>query len=106
MSCSGLHCAGCGGGSAAPVVAFAVFCGIDWIVTHLAEVIATSAVCGALSVAAVVALMRWAERRDARQAVRWRLLHVRDVPGIRSAAADLEAEISTACGDLGAAPER
>ncbi len=68
MSCSGLHCAGCAGGGSAPVLAFAVFYGVDWVVTHLVEVIATSAACGVLAVAAVVVLMRWADRRDARHA--------------------------------------
>jgi len=80
VSCSGLHCAGCGGGSAAPVLAFAVFCGADWVVTHIVEVAITSAVCGALAVTAVVALMRWADRRDERRAAAWRQLHVRVVP--------------------------
>ena len=80
VSCSGLHCAGCGGGSAAPVLAFAAFCGADWVVTHLAEVLVTSAACGALAAAAVVALMRWAERRDARHAIERPLLTVREAP--------------------------
>jgi len=71
MSCSGLHCAGCGGGSAAPVVAFAIFCGVDWIAAHIVEVAAVSAACGVLAVAAVVALMRWADRRDALRTALW-----------------------------------
>jgi len=67
MACSGLHCAGCGGGSAAPVLALTAFLGVDWVAEHLAEVAITSAACGALAVAAVIVLMRWANRRDARQ---------------------------------------
>ena len=66
MACGGLHCAGCGGGSVAPVLAFAAFCGVDWVVTHIVEVAIVSATCGVLAVAAMVALMRWADRRDAR----------------------------------------
>ena len=58
----------------------AAFLGVDWIVTHLVEVIATSAVCGALAVAAVVALMRWADRRDARHAATRPLLTTRAAP--------------------------
>jgi hypothetical protein len=79
MACSGLHCAGCGGGSAAPVVAFAAFLGVDWVAAHLAEVIVTSAACGALAVAAVVALMRWADRRAARHAAAGPLMVTREV---------------------------
>lgn len=47
--------------------------GVGWILDHLVEVIATSAVCGALALAAVVALMRWADRRDARRVELWRV---------------------------------
>ena len=41
---------------------------LAWVAEHLVEVAAVSAACGALAVAAVVALMRWADRRDARRA--------------------------------------
>jgi hypothetical protein len=106
MACPGVHCACCAGGIAVPVVPLLEVCGAVWVIEHLVEMVIVCGVSGALAVAASIALFRWADRRDARQAVRWRLLHVREVSGIRSAAADLEAEISTACGDLGASPER
>jgi hypothetical protein len=75
--CGGLHCAGCAGGAAAPVVPLAAVFGLAWIAEHLIEVAIVSAVCGALAVAAVVALMKWTDLRDARRAVTWRLLHAR-----------------------------
>jgi hypothetical protein len=71
MSCSGLHCAGCGGGAAVPVVALVAFLGIEWVVEHLVEVAAISATCGVLSIVAVVFLMRWGERRDAARRQLW-----------------------------------
>jgi hypothetical protein len=81
MSCSGLHCAGCGGGGAAvPVVALAAFVGIDWVAAHLAEVAAISAICGVLAVAALVMLMRWCARRETVVAATRSLWVTRDVP--------------------------
>ncbi len=80
MACSGLHCGGCGAGSAAPVVALTVFLGADWVAEHIIEVAVVSATCGVLAVAAVVALMRWADRRDARLAARGPLLITRGAP--------------------------
>ncbi len=71
MSCSGLHCAGCGGGSAAPVVILAALEGFEWLAAHVVEVLVTSTTCGVLAVAAVVALMRSADRRDARRTALW-----------------------------------
>lgn len=68
MTCNGLHCAGCAGGAAVPVVPIAAFLGADWVAQHLIEVAAVSAGCGAVSVAAVAALMRWCEHREARHA--------------------------------------
>jgi hypothetical protein len=66
MSCPGLHCAGCaGGGAVAPVGTLAAAFGLAWVAEHLVEVIAVSATCGVLAVAAVVALMRWTDRREA-----------------------------------------
>ena len=65
MSCSGLHCAGCGAGAAAPPVALAGLLGLTWVAGHLIEVAAVSSACGVLSVAAVVALMRWQDRANA-----------------------------------------
>lgn len=67
MSCAGLHCSGCAGGVTVPPVAFAVLYGFAWVLDHLLEVAVVSAACGALAVAAVVALMRWGSRRDERQ---------------------------------------
>ena len=58
----------CSAGPAAPVVPLRRCSSASmWVAEHLVEVIATSAVCGALAVAAVALLMRWADRRDARQ---------------------------------------
>jgi len=67
------------------VLALTAFLGVDWIVTHLIEVAIMSASCGALAVAAVVALMRWADRRDARYAARGPLLVTREAPAILTA---------------------
>lgn len=64
MSCSGLHCAGCGAGAAAPPAALAVFAGAAWVAAHLAEVAVMSAACAALAVAVVVALIRRQDRRQ------------------------------------------
>ena len=66
-TCSGLHCAGCGGGAASPVVLLIALEGFTWLAAHVIEVLATSAVCGALAFAAVVVLMRMGDRRDDRQ---------------------------------------
>lgn len=68
MACDGLHCAGCAGGMAVPPIAFVYAYGAAWIAEHLVEVAVTSSVCGALAVAAVVALMRWCDRRQIRRA--------------------------------------
>ena len=67
MACAGLHCSGCAGGISVPPVAFAAIFGFAWVAAHVIEVAAVSAACGVLSVAAVVALMRWADRREARR---------------------------------------
>lgn len=67
MSCGGLHCAGCAGGMSVPIAPLLAVYGASWVVEHLAEVVSISAACGALSVAAVVALMRWCGRREARR---------------------------------------
>ena len=79
-----------------PVVPLAAFLGLAWVAEHLIEVIAVSAACGILSVASSIALFRWAERRDARQAARWRLLHVREVPLIAAGRSGLEAQTGNA----------
>ena len=80
MSCSGLHCAGCSAGAAAPVVPLVAVFGVAWVAEYIIEVAIVSAACGVLSVAAVVALMKWGERRDARHAAIWPLLVNREVP--------------------------
>ena len=66
-ACGGLHCAGCGAGGGAPVLAFGAAYGFVWVTEHIVEVAITSAVCAVLAVAAVVWLMRLGERRGARQ---------------------------------------
>jgi hypothetical protein len=80
MSCSGLHCAGCAGGVALPVVPLLELYGAVWLAGHIVEVIVTCAVCGVLAVAAAVALSRWADRRDARRAAAWEPRYVRALP--------------------------
>ena len=52
-----------------PPVALTAIFGLAWVAGHLAEVIVVSVTCGVLSVAVVVALMRWTERREARHAI-------------------------------------
>jgi len=87
MACSGLHCAGCAGGAAVPVVPLAAVFGLAWVAEHIVEVVIASAVCGALAVAAVVALLRWSDRMDARRAARWSLMTARpDAPVITATA--------------------
>ena len=39
---------------------------VEWVASHAVEVLAVTAACGALAVAAVVALMRWGDRRERR----------------------------------------
>ena len=56
--------------------------GLAWVAEHLIEVIAVSAACGVLAVAAVVVLMRWADRSDARRAAQWQFWYVRKVPNV------------------------
>jgi hypothetical protein len=91
MACPGVHCACCAGGIAVPVVPLLEVCGAVWVIEHLVEVVIVCGVSGALAVAASIALFRWADRRDARQAARWRLLHVREVPLIAAGRSGMEA---------------
>ena len=98
MACSGLHCAGCAGGAAVPVVPLAAVFGLAWITEHIVEVAIVSATCGVLAVAAVVALTRWADRRDDRRAAEWRLLHTREVPRALPGSATGVADIETSAG--------
>ena len=62
------------------MVPLVAFLGLEWVAQHLAAVAAVSAACGVLSVAAVVALMRWCERRETRAAARTTLWIAREVP--------------------------
>lgn len=39
---------------------------VEWVAAHAVEVLAVTALCGAAAVAAVVALMRWGDRRERR----------------------------------------
>lgn len=71
MSCSGIHCAGCAGGAAAPVIPFAAVFGLAWVAEHLVEVAVASVACATLAVAAIVMLVRYADRRDARPVQLW-----------------------------------
>lgn len=77
MGCPGLHCACCSGGLAVPPIAFVYAYGAAWVAEHLVEVAITSAACGVLAVAAVVALMRWQDRRQARFAAQASIWTVR-----------------------------
>jgi hypothetical protein len=77
MSCSGIHCAGCGAGASVPPVALAGLLGLAWVAEHLIEAAAIAAACGGLAVAAVVQLMRWQDRRQAAFAARGTLLVTR-----------------------------
>jgi hypothetical protein len=106
MACAGLHCSGCAGGVSVPPVVFAAAFGFAWVAENVVMVAAVSAVSGALAVAAVVALMRWADRRNARHAVEHPLAIVREVPQISTVRADSVAQIRTARADLGTSAER
>ena len=66
--------------AAVPVVPLAVIFGLAWVAEHIIEVAIVSAVCGALAVAAVVALIRLSDRADARRAARWALIVTRADP--------------------------
>jgi len=77
MSCSGLHCAGCGAGVSVPPVAFGVAFGLAWVAENIIAVASVSVVSGALAVAAVRWLMAWSDRRDERCVAASPLLHVR-----------------------------
>jgi hypothetical protein len=81
-SCAGIHCAGCLGGAALPVVPLLELCGAAWVAGHIIEVAAVSGACGALAVSAVVALMRWADRRDERQRGAASIWTAREAPPI------------------------
>jgi len=81
-SCPGLHCACYAGGITVPMVPIAAAFGVAWIIEHLVEVAIVCGTCGALAVAASIALLRWADRRDDRRLAAWRPLHARAVPAV------------------------
>jgi hypothetical protein len=58
---------------------------VEWVASHAVEVLAVTAACGALAVAAVVALMRWGDRREARHAIEHPFLTVRPAPATLTA---------------------
>lgn len=89
MSCSGLHCGGCAGGAAVPVVPLLAVYGAAWVAEHIIEVAIVCGVSGALAVAAVVWIMRWTDRRDERRRVVWLAQRAREVPEIRTVRSDL-----------------
>lgn len=66
MSCPGLHCAGCGGGVAVPVVVLAALEGAAWVLAHILWILGTAAVCAVLTGVAVARLARWSDARAAR----------------------------------------
>jgi len=76
MSGWGYHYGRChgGGGDAKAVLAggglLAGVLAVEWVAAHAWEVLAVTALCGALAVSAVVALIRWTDRRAAAFAAR------------------------------------
>jgi hypothetical protein len=58
---------------------------VEWVASHAVEVLAVTAACGALAVAAVVALMRWGDRRERRHAIEHPFLTVRPAPATLTA---------------------
>jgi len=89
MRCPGLHCEGCGqhdgsSGAVVLVIGAAVVAAevLEWIAAHAVEVMAITAACVVLAVAAVVALVRWGDRRESRHATVRPFLTAREVPGI------------------------
>jgi hypothetical protein len=68
-----------GGGSAFLVIMAAVAAveGIEWVLARIWWIAGSAAIIAALAVAAVIPLMRWAERRDSRRLPLWT---VRDAP--------------------------
>jgi hypothetical protein len=101
VSCSGLHCAGCAGGMSVPIVPLLALYGATWVAEHLVEVVSISAICGALAVAAVVALIRWCDRREARRAAASRSLWTARAEAVGpQAAAALPRQQQPAIGDV------
>lgn len=70
MNGHGFHWTACRGGGDVKVIlagggVFAAAIAIEWVTSHAWEILAVTTACGALAVAAVVALMRWTDRRAA-----------------------------------------
>lgn len=74
-----VQCATGGGAAifAAVFAAVAAIQGLEWVLARIWWIAGSAAVITALAVAAVIPLMRWAERRDARRLPLWK---VREVP--------------------------
>jgi hypothetical protein len=74
MSGYGYHWSRCNGdGDARAILVggglLACAIAVEWVASHAVEVLAVTTACGALAVAAVVALMRWGDRRERRHAI-------------------------------------
>lgn len=71
MSNYGFHYGRChGGGDTKAILAGGSLLvgalAVEWVAAHAIEVFAVTALCGAAAVAAVIALMRWGDRRERR----------------------------------------
>lgn len=89
MRCPGLHCPGCrdGGGLVLVVIGIVAAAAVGaWLAAHVWEVIAVTAACAVLAVAAAVALSRWADRRGAPRGAERPFLVAREVPAAVSPA--------------------
>lgn len=58
---------------------------VEWVAAHAVEVLAVTALCGAAAVAAVVALMRWGDRRERRHMAERPFLTSRPAPATLTA---------------------
>ena len=70
MSCC--CCCSAGAGIVVPVGPLLWACGAVWVIEHLVAVLIVCAVCGLLALVASIALLRWADRRDAARLAAWR----------------------------------
>lgn len=90
MSNYGFHWTPCRrGGDAKAILAggglLAAAVAIEWVASHAWEILAVTAACGALAVSAVVALMRWGDRREARHMAEHPFLISRPAPATLTA---------------------
>lgn len=89
MSGYGYHWSKCqGGGTNAVLAGGGLVVGvvaIEWVATNAVAILAVTAACGALAVAAVVALMRWGDRRERRHMAERPFLVSRPEPAILTA---------------------